>query len=406
MGLIVYIGDFDFTNENVQSFLVRNNGKIFTNLGYRVAYIGVNRKQKSLNSTKQRITKKVFDDGNFYLELPDTLNLKGILSFRRICKIILSELDSLNCNDEVDYVVTYQSPTYSYLLKYIGKWCKKNTIPYIVNCADLPIFSQQKFIRRIIMKINWEYMHKVNKKYSNGVISVSKYIQNFYKKENCAYIIIPPLFDDTCIDFDNFTSNKVATFVFAGTPFKFTGSIVKTDSMKDRLDLIIDYFYELSLKGINYKFAIAGITKDDYIVSVPRQKEILDNCLDIEFYGCLDHKHTMQIVANSDFSISYRVENTMTKAGFPTKVVESISVGTPVIMNRISDVFDYLVAEESIFELSHVNKENVMLIEKLCLLTPNERKNIKDRVVLKGIFNYGRYIEPMKSFLLSVKSIA
>ena len=40
---IVYIGDFDFRNENVQAHLVKNNGKVLNSLGYHIEYIGINR---------------------------------------------------------------------------------------------------------------------------------------------------------------------------------------------------------------------------------------------------------------------------------------------------------------------------------------------------------------------------
>jgi hypothetical protein len=40
------------------------------------------------------------------------------------------------------------------------------------------------------MNINWNYMHRINKKYADGVISVSRYIDNFYKKDGRPSVII------------------------------------------------------------------------------------------------------------------------------------------------------------------------------------------------------------------------
>jgi hypothetical protein len=67
------------------------------------------------------------------------------------------------------------------------------------------------------MTLNWNYLHKINKKYMDGLISVSRYIEKFYHKEGTPSVIIPPLYDES-VD-NNYYTSDVTTFVYAGTPF-------------------------------------------------------------------------------------------------------------------------------------------------------------------------------------------
>ena len=400
-GEIAYIGDFDFRNENVQSFLVRNNGKILNGLGYKVHYIGVNRNKSSFSTVCEPPALKL-DANNSYLELPHTLNIKGILKIPAICKIIIDYLEKMRTEGNLKYVITYQSPSYSYVVGKVAKWCKNNSIPYIVNCADIPIFKQQPLYRRIIMKPNWDYLHRVNRKYANGIISVSKYIESFYKKDNCKYVIIPPLFDSGVKTHGISKRKKETTFVYAGCPFKSGKGAVDKSAMKDRLDLVIDLFLELQKQNIPFSLKIAGISKADYLIGVPRHKNALCEPSSIEFLGRISHEDTVELVADSDFSVSYRDENVMTKAGFPTKVVESISVGTPMIINDISDVQHYLSEGVSCFTLGENFLENVEKLRRLCFLPPDKRYNLKLDVMKEKTFDISNYNKKFAVFLNSI----
>ncbi len=401
---IVYIGDFDFRNENVQAHLVKNNGKVFNSLGYHIEYIGVNRNESSFE-TVDALPSLQLDDENQYLELPDTLNITGLFKISKICKIIIDKLNKIKKSYNLSYVITYQSPTYALAIKRISNWCKKNNVRYIVNCADLPIFDLQSLIRKIVMKANWNYMHNVNRKYADGVIAVSRFIAEFYSKSERASVVIPPLFDDT-EKRSEVLPNETATFIYAGTPFKTIGDKVSPDGMKDRLDKVIDLFRILSEEGVNYKFNVVGISREDYIVGVPHHKEFLLREDKIIFWGKKSHADTLDMVAQADFSVNYRDENLMTKAGFSTKIVESVSLGTPVIINDISDTFEYLDNEISGFAFCGSASCDAELLERLCKLSSEERYEIKSNCLKKRTFSIDNYRKKMELFLNEFNKVA
>src|SRR5262249_52385182 len=49
-----------------------------------------------------------------------------------------------------------------------------------------------------------------------------------------------------------------------------------------------------------------------------------------------------QMLAGCDFSVLLRPHSRYAEAGFPTKLVESLSSGLPIITNVTSDIFEYV----------------------------------------------------------------
>lgn len=390
---IVYIGDFDFKNENVQSRLVRNNSKIFNKLGYDVFFIGVDRL-----CTDFRHIKSIAPVDN-YLELPNTLSLKGVFKCRAICQKVLRQLDETNHKSKITHVITYQAPTFAVVLKRVAIWCKVNNIKYVVNSADIPIFDAQPFLRRLVMKINWKMIHRYNDKYADGIIAVSSHIKSFYKKNNRKSIVVPPLFEKNNYINCSESRNEVTSFVYAGTPFIKTTGPIDPKGMKDRLDVIVDLFIGLASKGIDYKLTVIGVELNEYATAIPRHKTILENNDHIVFLGRRDHNKTLEMIANSDFSINYRDINEMTEAGFSTKIVESISLGTPVITNKTSDIGFYLRKNIEWFELKRDADKNVELLSFLSLLPQSERRDLKDKCFLNNSFCLDSYVDLVKDFL-------
>ena len=398
---IVYIGDFDFRNGNVQSFLVKNNAKIFQSIGYNVAFIGINTKVNSFKNLDEVHAMKLVE-GFAYYELPCTLNARGFFKVPEIRGRIIDYLNGLLISNKIKYLISYQCPSFSFLLNSIIKWCRLHSVKYIVNCADLPTFDIQPIPRRYIMAANWFYLHWINKRKADGIIAVSKCIADFYHKEERSSIIVPPLFDATAFTPLMKERTETASFVYAGTPFKITGREANVKGMKDRLDKVIDLFLKLKDQNVPFFFKIVGIEKEDYLIGVPRHKEPLADCRSIEFLGLRSHNETLTIVSNADYSINYRDENLMTKAGFSTKIVESISVGTPIVMNSISDTFEYV--EEGImgFMLLGESSSDIRLMKRLCSLSKEKRTELKQFCLKCRAFSIDKYKWGMKKFIDSL----
>jgi glycosyltransferase involved in cell wall biosynthesis len=194
-------------------------------------------------------------------------------------------------------------------------------------------------------------------------------------------------------------TNEVPTFLYAGTPFVITGQEVNTKGMKDRLDKIVDLMISLESIGTQFYFHIVGITLEDYSICVPKHREALKNSKCIIFHGRKSHKETLEMLQQADFMINYRDSNLMTEAGMSTKVVESISVGTPVVMNDIGDTFLYLEEGTSGIKLTGKKSVDIEGIAALCKLPMEQREKIKRDIKSNKIFSIEKYVPVMKAFL-------
>lgn len=122
-------------------------------------------------------------------------------------------------------------------------------------------------------------------------------------------------------------------FTYAGSP----------SAQKERLDIVIDAIEGIS-QDFNVVLRVVGITKEQYEKMYKR----VYIGKRTEFLGRASHIKAIQEVKAADWSIIIRDNNKVVKAGFPTKVVESISCGTPVIANDFSNILDYLNDKNSI----------------------------------------------------------
>lgn len=396
---IIYLGDFDLRNQNVQAHLVKNNAKILNNLGYCIAFIGVNREAGANHIIS--LPKLDVGEGNYFLELEHTLSVSGLFKYNIVKKQIISFMDKLSEETAVQCVISYQSPTFSRILKKIALWCREKGAKYIVNSADIPILSAQPLIRRIVMTHNWNYLHRINKKYANGIIAVSRCIEKFYHNDGIPSVIIPPLFDDY-ID-DDYELNELTTFVYAGTPFIMKKG-VNTIGMKDRLDLIVDLCLNLLSKGERFRLLVIGITKEIYANCIPRHREALDKNKNIHFMGRFSHRDTLKAVRNADYMINIRDVNIMNEAGLSTKLVESVSLGTPVVMNSVGDSFLYLDDGITGYELSQNYEKDIDLMRSLINKSREERMANKVKCAGNKTFSLDKYTTILKSFLNEVVS--
>lgn len=162
-----------------------------------------------------------------------------------------------------------------------------------------------------------------NKK-ADGLILSSSYLERYYKKKKT--IVCPPLIDisDQKWSVKKDKDGIDRTFVYFGS-----GGRVKED-----LKSIVDNFEKLDSFNLN----IVGLTQDVYESDYRVQHKSYPN---IKFWGRIEHEKALGIVANSDCSIILRKPTRKNNAGFPTKFVESISLGIPVLCNDFSDVKKY-----------------------------------------------------------------
>ena len=112
----------------------------------------------------------------------------------------------------------------------------------------------------------------------------------------------------------------------------------------------------------------------------------------VKFLGKVSHTEALSAVAEADYSFLIRDENRVTKAGFPTKFVESISAGTAVIANDNSNVKQYISDGVGGYII-----EPQRILEELTAIL-----NSKIPIVQSNKFDFTEYIDCFRNFLQGI----
>ena len=393
---IIYVGNFSFPNGNASGSRVLGNGYIFRELGYEVVYIGLdnNLKQDSILSK----TINEYDSFKFY-NLPYPNGAKGWLLYKkRFLEVqeLLKEIDS-------DTVILYGSPTISFFAKRLKTYCKLNNITFIVDVVDWLTVNHGSVIFRIVKYLDVNYLKRYISNDADGIISISSYLKRYYKKKVKNIVIIPPVTDPKHFNIPSTRNNKkLNKLIYVGNPFPSLTKNLKSNYYKDRLDLVID---NLSyLEDIEYVFDIYGITLEEYLFVVQRHKKMLEILKSkIIFHGKVNNLEAKNNISNADFSILFRNSNKMTNSGFPTKVSESISCGTPVITNATSDLERYIINGKNGFLVNLVSKSLTTQLSDILSLTSSEINNMKLYCSNSNLFSHKNYIDITREFFTKIK---
>ena len=114
-------------------------------------------------------------------------------------------------------------------------------------------------------------------------------------------------------------------------------------------------------------------------------------------HGRVPHDEAVRFVQNSDFTVLLRDPSLRyAKAGFPTKTVESLASGTPIVCNLSSDLDLYFKDGENVFIAEdHMPQSLRKSLENAINASAEQRKKmrINARKTAEKFFDYKNYIE-------------
>ena len=388
-GTIVYIGGFELPDKNAAAHRVISNGKLLKSLGYDVVFCGVSRENqnRSLNNFK-----KVFDFESFSRSYPT--NFKQWLSYFTDNNDYEQLIEKYS---DVKAVICYNMP--SWPLYKLGLFCKKRNIKIFSDCTEWYKGSVKGnlvvgYIKRVDSFLRMYYVQKR----LDGIIAISEYLNQFYSKKGVKTIKAPPLIDYTDEKWKTTIKepHEIIEIVYAGGAFS-----LKDTYVKDRLDLVVQSLSHLKTKGFLFYFKVVGCTLADFRTFYPELIKDLDILQDdIRFFGRVSHQEAISLVKNSDYSIFLRDESVVTKAGFPTKFVESITSGIPVLTNNNSNVVDYLIDGKNGFliDADSLDTINRSMMQALSV-EPVQLRQMKIDTYKSQLFDYRKFTSEFEKFL-------
>lgn len=353
---ILYIGGFVLPDRNAAAQRVLAIAKGFRALGHRVFFLNYSDQVTDPHWT-------VYSEFDCY-DMPKRGMYKHLTSIEDALSIIEEK--------QITSVIAYNYPAAG--MSKLISWCRIHGVKCYADATEWYV-AQGNLIFRVIKTLDTEWRMRILHKKMDGVIAISDYLYQYYK--DCVNTVkIPPTVDteDEKWQIQPIRHRDDTTvFVYAGSP----------TAQKERLDLILDAAASLQDRCA-MELRIIGITREQY-ESIYGRKAPEGYA---EFLGRISHTEVIREVTSADWSIIIRDNNKVVQAGFPTKVVESITCGTPVIANAFSNIADYLDEHNSIL----CSQDSIAAaMEKAC-----ENRGV---AVNRGTFDYMQYLEELDNLM-------
>ena len=365
-GTVLYVGGFILPDGNAAAQRVVANAKLFRDIGFRVVF---------MNHPEAAGSPYIEDYYGFvcYNYPKSEWGVARRIDIDRIKEIVEHRGD-------VTHIIAYNYPAPS--LSKLIKFCRLKGIKCIGDTTEWYRALDVALAKAPFKFLDTFARMRILNKRMDGQIVISRYLERFYQgKVPC--VLLPPLVDIRDGKWPSCHEKKAdgVSFIYAGKPSK----------TKERLDLIVDAIVSIpdecavSLKVVGID---ASEFEEIYGISAPDSSRV-------SFEGRLPHEEVLSLVASSSYSILIRDDNRVTKAGFPTKFVESVTCGTFVICNDNSDLREWVEREGCGFVVNETH-----LMQQLEAVVRETSPDFD-----RGVFDYRRFLEAADCFMGSLEEL-
>ena len=150
-----------------------------------------------------------------------------------------------------------------------------------------------------------------------------------------------------------------------------------------------------------FEFHIYGPSREKVIENIGGNFEKLIQAGDsVVIHGYVPQQNMEKIQREADYMLFIRPHRRSSDAGFPTKLGESMSVGTPVISNNTGDISMYLRNGENGFIMNSGNETDVRTVLEKIQNLPKQKyyeMRIRAREMAEKSFDYRVYQDAFKT---------
>jgi glycosyltransferase involved in cell wall biosynthesis len=373
---ILYVGGFQLPDKNAAAHRVLGIGKSMREVGYTVEYLSVSDEyiQDALSSAWDCQGFKVYTQRHSFTTKQRIQYSLNPLHVEEI----------LNRYNDWFAVVAYNYPAVA--LHRLSKICYLKNIKVISDCTEWYAF-EPKTVSGFLNFIDSEMRMRIVQKNLDGMIAISEYLGEYYK--GCLpTIVVPPTVDIDDAKWHQKNAGKqdnILVLTYAGS--------YSISRAKDRLDKMISSIANLP---ISVRLNIIGFTKDQYMEVYHDDAVTIDLLMKngkLVFWGRMKHEEALRVLQQSDYCMFFREKSRVTQAGFPTKFVESISCGIPVLTTETSDLKNYIKGN-GFFVSSDEVGESLM----------KYKKQVPVLEIDTSLFDYRKYSREIEKFLQRLES--
>lgn len=396
-GWIGYVGPFRFPEGEAGSRRVLGNALSIASVGYHVV-VGSGEAQpespKSMSGT----------DGSgsiSYVGLGELLpsGTSGIAkSIRYLVTFGARTVRWLDTQSSLPQAVILYGGYSAYAFRLLA-WCHRNRVPLIVDVVE---WSDHRHVAGgalrlfyLVEQASVDFAMRRLFPRSNGIIAISSYLEDYYRNQGCRVVRLPPTLDVQSVPAIADVSSGPLTLAYTGIPGK-----------KDLLNDVIEAALRIDSTGQSIRLIVAG-PRPEEIARFPairnRSLSALPGC--IKALGRISNMQAIDAVRHADFTVLIRSPLRYAQAGFPTKVPESLAVGTPVICNLTSDLGDYIHdGQEGLICQGHTLDAIMTVMERAIQLSTKQKRSMRyaARAQAEHSFDYRNYVEVLKAFLQEI----
>jgi len=397
---LIYTGAFRFPDKDAASQRVLGIAKVLKQININTIFCGWENSPKKEDLDKDGLYR--YEGFEYYSQ--NELDLKSKNIFQKVYRFLVLGSKTINWlkrnlkNYEVEYVIIYNAN--SYFIYRMLLLSKKFKFKLICDCTEWQEGDHLPGGKFGI--VNWDNNVRMKLIYPKikNIIVISSYLEMYLQKKGCNTIIVPPLIDFSQNKWKNLSNNnklqslsKTIKLIYAGNPGK-----------KDILESIFEALAVINKDFIQIEFQVLGIEKELFNSQIFSGSEEIPNY--IICMGSVPQSEVPKYYQQCDFSILLRENKRYANAGFPTKLVESLASGTPIITNKTSDIQRYIINGENGFLLNDIKEQTLLKgFEKILSLSKYDISIMSESAKKSSLqsFNTNSFSHLLEDYLLHLK---
>jgi len=369
METILIVCQYRFPEGDAGSVRMYNFAKTLMSLGYRVLIIGMGPVGKGFQQYK----------GIRYLSLRQTNPYNSYFGFS---SRLIDLIKRLRKKWSLHTIIL--GTTSINVFTVLKKYCNRNDIVLIKDVVEWYSPSQFKWGRLSLSYFMKDIENRFIIDKTIRVISISTYLEKYFLNKQIHTERIPIYFDQSEYTKKKEEPVQSLNLLYAGFPSK-----------QDNLYLPLKGLSLLDDQSLNrLHFVIIGVSLYRVKQLFSLQEETLKRIMpSLEILGRVPRSVVLKNLLKSDFTVLLRDnQERYAQAGFPSKVIESISNSTPVIMNFSSDIGMYFTDNENCIKVKDYSEMAFAdSLRRALLLTESEKKSMSRNAKELAIRSFDKY---------------
>ena len=305
-------------------------------------------------------------------------------------KRVKKYLDKNKDNIDALYLYCGQASVF----KLCKKFAKKYNKGLIRDCPDWFSHEQYKFGK---FSIFYQINNRINTKITDesfDIVAISHFLEEHFSGRGLRTLYVPVLCDSSERTEPKEKNSDILKLFYAGMPGKkdFIGNLLEAALLLN------------DEERAKLRISLVGVSRGMLIEKCGISASVIDGCSGfLDIHGRVPKTKVLEMMEEADFlALPRDAVARYAKAGFPSKVTESLANATPILCNITSDLGDYLVdGYNAIISKDHSPKALAEALKRSISLTPEEKnamsKNALDTAREK--LDYHLYTDRLKKFI-------